>query len=540
MRKRFVCVLLILMLSLALLPTTAFADEDIIVTKENFPDDNFRKYIIGRFCDSGGVLYASTIESAVYISVSNQEIRSLKGIELFPHLERLECGGNALSELDLSANPELKSLDCSENALTTLDVGGNQALTNLNCSANKLAKLDVSGNRALTWLNCGSNQLTALDVSGNTALERLECGWNRLSSLDVSGNPALEGLRCNDNRLTALDVTANKALTWLICGGNKLTALDVTNGTALKTLDCGNNQLRSLDVSGHAQLESLNCSKNRLTELDLTSNRALDWLECSQNQLKKLNLRRNTALRYLNCSTNKLTALILRSCPELYTLRCFSNQIKTLDLSNSPSLLKACRRPGLKADGDGIYYGPSWFEETDDTASMIISKGTKVITELVPEEGVEVNETSFPDEAFREYIRAAVDNGDDLLTADEIEAVASITAEDLGIESLQGVEIFVNLNILNCRGNALTALDVSGNTALRVLLCDGNRLNELDISHNPGLRKASAGKKTEIEPSAYRFEKTEKGTEYRLVIDRTVNIPGVNEVGAGAEPDAAA
>ena len=38
MRKRFVCVLLILVLSLALLPTTAFADEDIVVTKENFPD----------------------------------------------------------------------------------------------------------------------------------------------------------------------------------------------------------------------------------------------------------------------------------------------------------------------------------------------------------------------------------------------------------------------------------------------------------------------------------------------------------------------
>ncbi|MBR6424922.1 MAG: leucine-rich repeat domain-containing protein, partial [Oscillospiraceae bacterium] len=197
MRKRFVCVLLILVLSLALLPTTAFADEEIVVTKENFPDDNFRKYIIDRYCASGGVLYASVIESAEYISVSNREIRSLKGIELFPHLETLECGGNALSELDLSANPELKSLDCSENALTKLNVSGNSALTFLNCSMNKLSKLDVSGNGALTWLNCCSNQLTALDVSGNPALERLECGWNRLSSLDVSGNPALECLRCN-------------------------------------------------------------------------------------------------------------------------------------------------------------------------------------------------------------------------------------------------------------------------------------------------------------------------------------------------------
>lgn len=60
----------------------------------------------------------------------------------------------------------------------------------------------LSGCTALERLICGSNNLTSLDVSGCTALEYLFCASNNLTSLDVSGCTALEWLDCYNNKIS--------------------------------------------------------------------------------------------------------------------------------------------------------------------------------------------------------------------------------------------------------------------------------------------------------------------------------------------------
>ncbi|MBL0343324.1 MAG: leucine-rich repeat domain-containing protein [Bacteroidetes bacterium] len=55
-----------------------------------------------------------------------------------------------------------------------------QALTYLDCVGNQLTSLDVSANTALTSFNCSGNSITSIDVSANTALTTLNCSVNSI------------------------------------------------------------------------------------------------------------------------------------------------------------------------------------------------------------------------------------------------------------------------------------------------------------------------------------------------------------------------
>ena len=102
-------------------------------------------------------------------------------------------------------------------------------------------------------------------------------------------------------------------------------------------------------------------------------------------------------------------------------------------------------------------------------------------------EGVTIDETNFPDAAFREYVSNFDLDPDNVLSPDEIKAVTIMLLVNCDITSLKGIEYFTALTSLNCANNALTALDVSQNTALTYLYCPYNVLTELDVSKNTAL-----------------------------------------------------
>ena len=285
----------------------------IAIDKVNFPDENFRNWLLEQNYGEDGVLTAEEIPSVEKIDVSNKFISDLTGIEYFTSLKMLYCSSNDLTSLDVSKNTALTELDCSWNLLTSLDVSKNTALTSLNCSSNQLTSLDVSKNTALTSLNCSSNQLTSLDLSNNTALTELNCHSNKLTSLDLSKNTTLTVLYCYYNNLTSLDLSKNTALTELDCHSNNLTLLDVSKSTALTELDCRDNNLTSLDVSKSTNLIRLYCSDNQLTLLDLSKNTALTELDCSWNLLTSLDVSKNKNLTRLECQDNPLTSLDLKA-----------------------------------------------------------------------------------------------------------------------------------------------------------------------------------------------------------------------------------
>lgn len=225
-RTRLVSALLTLAMVFTFLPFSAFAATDrygpVYITDANVPDKTFREYLLKQFDkDGNGVLTPAERYAVTEIDVNDKNITSLKGIEFFPNLKKLNCGHNRLTSLDVSENTVLQELVCWENQLTSLDVSQNTALQELACFENKLTSLDVRQNPALQKLSCWDNRLTELDVSKNTELTYLDCSYNRLTELDVSQNTKLTELYFVSNKITSLQADNCTNLTVIFTGSNK-------------------------------------------------------------------------------------------------------------------------------------------------------------------------------------------------------------------------------------------------------------------------------------------------------------------------------
>ncbi len=107
---------------------------------------------------------------------------------------------------------------------------------------------------------------------------------------------------------------------------------------------------------------------------------------------------------------------------------------------------------------------------------------------------LEINETNFPDEAFRSWIIGHCpvsqdENGTYYMTENQVNSVTYINCEYSSIQSLSGIEHFKKLTTLYCNNNMLSELNVSGNTLLKKLICQNNRLTALDLSKNTKLEE---------------------------------------------------
>ncbi|MBR4196686.1 MAG: putative Ig domain-containing protein [Synergistaceae bacterium] len=98
--------------------------------------------------------------------------------------------------------------------------------------------------------------------------------------------------------------------------------------------------------------------------------------------------------------------------------------------------------------------------------------------------GVEINSANFPDETFRDILSSDFDaDGDGSLSQEEIAQITQITANGVGLSSLEGVEYLTSLQYLDCSGNYIALLDLSSNTALTDLICSDNQLIWLNIDN---------------------------------------------------------
>ena len=221
----------------------------------NFPDENFRSWLLEQDYGSDGLLTDAEIAGIKDMYVTYQSIADLTGIEHFTALTLLYCNGNQLTSLDVSHNTALRRLYCNNNQLTALDVSQNTALTILVLNNNRLTALDVSQNTALARLHSYNNQLTALDVSHNTALTNLDCSQNSLTSLDLSQNAALTYIECYNNQINGKNMAALVA---------SLPTVDVENNSGR------NGQFRVIDLA--SELE-----QNVITTTQVATARGKNW-----------------------------------------------------------------------------------------------------------------------------------------------------------------------------------------------------------------------------------------------------------------------
>jgi Leucine-rich repeat (LRR) protein len=109
-------------------------DEGVKINATNFPDENFRNYLLSQDYGKDGSLTEEEIKNITFLNVSWKSISNLKGIEYFTALKELDCYNNQLTSLDVSKNTALTWLGCFNNQLTSLDVSKNTALTKLWCN----------------------------------------------------------------------------------------------------------------------------------------------------------------------------------------------------------------------------------------------------------------------------------------------------------------------------------------------------------------------------------------------------------------------
>ena len=373
----------------ALLAMATGAKADVEINSANFPDANFRSFLLARDYGKDGKLTDSEIASITTLSMPLKGIQSLRGIKYFTALRLLFIYRNKINENEMEhfvrELPERSGAklypyffgDSNEaNYMNSLQVQTAQAkgwevvMTQIIGDAeysspmtqfsptilaaymtpeyfpdenfrNALKEQGI-GNfyiEGLPYLTTEDVSVTKLDVWKKnitslkgieyfTALEELECSYNHLTALDLSKNTKLTKLHCEENQLTALDVSNNTELEWFDCSSNDLTSLDLSKNTKLNDLTCTFNELTTLDVSKNTELKTFYCDYNKISTLDLSRNTNLIYLYCDGNRLTSLDLSKNTKLSSLDCHENKLTALNLLKNTKLKYLRCHSNQIK--------------------------------------------------------------------------------------------------------------------------------------------------------------------------------------------------------------------
>ena len=101
---------------------------------------------------------------------------------------------------------------------------------------------------------------------------------------------------------------------------------------------------------------------------------------------------------------------------------------------------------------------------------------------------VPIDPAHFPDDNFIAYVELGCDKDHDgTLSQDELNRVTELYVDHANIKDLTGIELFPNLDKLDCKYNNLTRLDVSKNTKLTKLYCESNQLTGLDLSKNTAL-----------------------------------------------------
>ena len=118
-------------------------------------------------------------------------IGSLTDIREFFNLRELDCSGNELTQLDLTACTYLERLDCSDNDLASLDLDGVRGLVWMDCSGNGLPRLDLHSAASLLTLDVASCDANLqADVRSNPSLTTVYCRASQ--NISVDGQVKLE------------------------------------------------------------------------------------------------------------------------------------------------------------------------------------------------------------------------------------------------------------------------------------------------------------------------------------------------------------
>ena len=530
---------LILSVFVLLTATTAWAD--VQINTSNFPDNNFRNFLLGQTYGADGVLTESEIAGITSLNLMDKYIESLKGIEYLKALTSLYCQRNKLTQLDVSKNTALVTLNCPDNQLTSLNVKGCAALTELTCTGNQLSTLDVSGCTKLTNLVCYGNRIKGMGMNtlvaslptvrnGSLLVLYIQDEQNVMTKSQVAAAKAkgwtpkwldtdtwawceyegsedpdpVTGLEINasnfpddnfrnwlfeqeygsDGVLTDEEIAGIQSISVFNKGIRSLKGIELF--TALTDLDCSVNELGSLDVSGCTGLTSLSCQACGLTTLDVSKNLSLNRLICTSNRLTALNVSNHFRLTTLTCDANQLTTLNVSGCSALSSLSFTSNRIKGTGMD---SLVESL--PMLSVGSSRWMYviGSSEDEQNEMTRTQVAAAQAKG---WCPARWAGYNQSGW--DIWEEYpgIDAdtipSTDVAIDETNFPDVRFRNFLLGQTYGTDGVLTESEIAGITTLNLGDNYIESLKgIEYLKALTSLQCQRNKLTQLDVSKNTAL-----------------------------------------------------
>ena len=132
----------LLLISLLLLMGALAARADVTINSTNFPDANFRSFLIDQY--PNGYITTSQLAARTELLLEGKNITNMKGVEYFTNLTKLDCYNNNIVTIDVSANTKLTYLNLGENKMISIDVANNTNLEYLYLQDNKFASISVT------------------------------------------------------------------------------------------------------------------------------------------------------------------------------------------------------------------------------------------------------------------------------------------------------------------------------------------------------------------------------------------------------------
>lgn len=328
----------------------------------------------------------------------------------------------------------------SINTVTTLDI------SDYNISSFEGIQ-DFTALEDFSLINDQAVSLPQINFSGNPNLFRLSIiNAPQLSGVDISTNNLLEDITVvpRGTQFTSLDLTGKQNVTSLLLADSGISNLDLSSMPNLNYLGVQLNQsLTAVDISNLAALEILETYGSGLTTIDISNNPNMTRLSAYNSY--------NGALTEANVQNG------------------FNGSITSLQLENNPNL--SC----IQVDASIVGTSPTGWVK-DNMASYQANCTSEY--------------TLIPDTVFEQYL---VDQGIDATPNDgrvltsALVGVTNVNVERLFINSMEGIQDFVDLEILNVNQINLGTIDLSQNLQLRELYANACSLNALNLVNNVAL-----------------------------------------------------
>ena len=512
----------------------------IEINETNFPDEEFRKFIVDFDTDGDNALSETEIGSVDSIDVSKTAVSNLAGIEHFVNLETLICTGRPITNLDVSSNTKLKTLNCYNTKLASLNIGNNSNLTTININdtiilndyiittpefniKNELDIMDINnvtvdsplnldkttgvvsnyGSEINYKYNCGSSQNGPLNLNVKVNVNVVEInetnvpdaefrkliGDIKLTQEEINNVTEISTQGYNITNLKGIEIFTN--LKELNCFEANLTApLDLSKNVNLETLDCSDSGIKEINLENNVNLNYLNCSNNDILSLDVSKNDKLETLNCSGTKISNLDVTSSKSLKVLDCYEMNVDNLTIKTNAALTRLLCMGSENKkvniNLDISNS-NILEELNCSNTNITELNLVNNPKLRE---------LNCSNTNITELNLSNNKELSRLICANTNITDLNVSNMEKLNELDCRDSIKLnninlsgttnLANLTLSDTAISSLD-VSHITNLASLYLNNTPIKELDLTKNSMLGTLDCSGTEITKLDLSKNANL-----------------------------------------------------